>query len=93
MRNDSLRERQVTPAATVWIAPEADERTALEALEGLPGAQAASIADATPEGIALRVTGAAVPAAARDATESGLRADALAALRRAGVARAGSDAA
>ncbi len=92
VRNESIREHHVVPQATVWVAPDADEERALVVLAGLPGAAGATVAETAPDGLALRVSGAPVPAAGRDAAEGELRAAALAALRGAGIARAGSGA-
>jgi len=90
LRNDSLGVATVALEVTVWIAPSADESQALAVLSELEDAREARIADVTETGIAVLVAGPAVPTADRLAGEAALRAHALAALRKAGIARAGS---
>jgi small-conductance mechanosensitive channel len=90
VRNDSIREHHVVPRVTVWVAPEADEAQALAVLGRVPGASGAVVADTTAEGLALRVSGPSIAAAGRDDAEAALRAAALAALRTAGIPRAGA---
>ena len=90
VRNDSIGREPITPSASGWIDPAADEAAALALLEGLPEAAGAAVEETAGGGIRLSVSGAAVPAALRPSTESALRAAALAALRGAGIARAGA---
>ena len=90
VRNDSIGREPITPSASVWIDPAADEAAALALLEGLPDAAGAAVEETAVGGIRISVSGAAVPAALRASTESALRAAALAALRGAGIARAGA---
>jgi small conductance mechanosensitive channel len=90
LRNDSLGEATVALEVTVWVAPSADEAQALEALTSLEDAREARIADVTESGIAVLVAGPPVATSDRLAREADLRADALRALREAGIPRAGS---
>ena len=90
LRNDSLGEATVALEVTVWISPGADEAQALDVLAELEDARDARIADVTETGIAVLVAGPPVATSDRLAREAALRADALRALREAGIARAGS---
>ncbi len=87
LRNDTLRGDDVVPAATVWIAGDADASAALTSLRQLDGVREASVDEATAGGVRLRVSGGAAPAGERAAAEEALRESALTALRRAGVPR------
>jgi small conductance mechanosensitive channel len=90
LRNDSIRSATVALEVTVWLAAEADERTAIEVLEALEDARSARISDVTETGVAVLVAGPPVATSERLEREAALRADALRALREAGVPRAGS---
>jgi small-conductance mechanosensitive channel len=90
LRNDSLGEATVALEVTVWIAPGADEGRALDVLAAVQDAREARIADVTESGIAVLVAGPSVATSDRLAREAGLRAEALRALREAGIPRAGS---
>jgi small-conductance mechanosensitive channel len=90
LRNDSLGEATVALEVTVWIAPAADEGHALEVLAAVEDAREARIADVTESSIAVLVAGPSVATSDRLAREAGLRAEALRALRQAGIPRAGS---
>jgi small conductance mechanosensitive channel len=90
LRNDSLGEATVALEVTVWIAPGADEAQALDVLGELEDARDARIADVTETGIAVLVAGPPVATSDRLAREAALRAEALRALREAGIPRAGS---
>jgi small conductance mechanosensitive channel len=90
LRNDSIRSATVALEVTVWLAPSADETAALAALEALEDSRGVRIADVTETGIAVLVAGPPVATADRIAREAALRADALRALREAGVPRAGA---
>jgi small-conductance mechanosensitive channel len=83
LRNDSIRSPTVAIEVSVWVAPDADETRALQAIEQL-GVRA-RIAEATPEGLRLLVTGAPGPPSERLAHEGDLRAAALRSLREAGI--------
>lgn len=72
LRNDSLAPEPLTVSASVWLAPDADVRTATAALEGT-----VSVAEATPEGIRIDVTDGTTTAGERDAREAELRARCL----------------
>jgi small-conductance mechanosensitive channel len=84
LRNDSIRSPTVAVEVSVWVAPDADETVALAALNALDGIQA-RIADSTHDGLSLLVMGRPGPPSERLAHEGDLRAQALAALRAAGV--------
>jgi small conductance mechanosensitive channel len=90
LRNDSIRSATVALEVTVWLAPDADETQALELLERLEDARSARISDVTENGVSVLVAGAPVATAERVAREAALRAEALRALREAGIARAGT---
>jgi len=90
LRNDSIRSSTVALEVTVWLASDADETAALEALCALDEVDDARIADVTETGIAVLVAGPPVATADRLQREAELRAHALRALRETGVPRAGS---
>jgi hypothetical protein len=68
--------------ASVWIPPKADAARAVRLLES---AGKTSVAESTPDGVRLTVSGAAVDAAERQGRESELRARCLEKLRAAGL--------
>jgi small conductance mechanosensitive channel len=84
VRNDSIRSPTVAIEASVWLAPDADEARALEALNGLEGIRA-RIAEVTSDGLRVLVMGEPGPPSERLAREGELRAAALGALRQGGV--------
>jgi small conductance mechanosensitive channel len=84
IRNDSIRSPTVSIEVSIWLAPDADEGRALEALRALDGLRA-RIAESTHEGLRILVMGAPGPPSERLAREADLRATALGALRTAGV--------
>jgi small conductance mechanosensitive channel len=84
IRNDSIRSPTVATEVSVWLAPDADEAAALEALRAIDGLRA-RIADSTHEGLRLLIMGDPGPPSERLAREADLRATALGALRGAGV--------
>ena len=84
IRNDSIRSPTVATEVSVWMAPDADETRALEALRALNGVRA-RLAESTHEGLRLLVMGEPGPPSERLAREAELRATALGALREAGV--------
>jgi small conductance mechanosensitive channel len=84
VRNDSIRSATVAIEVSVWLAPDADEARALEALRALEGVRA-RIAESTHEGLRILVMGDPGPPSERMAREAELRAVALGALRDAGV--------
>jgi small-conductance mechanosensitive channel len=84
IRNDSIRSATVAIEVSVWLAPDADEGRALEALRALEGVRA-RIAESTHEGLRILVMGDPGAPSERLAREAELRAVALGALRGAGV--------
>jgi small-conductance mechanosensitive channel len=84
IRNDSIRSPTVAIEVSVWLAPDADEAAALEALRALAGIRA-RIAESTHEGLRILVMGDPGPPSERLAREADLRATALGALRTAGA--------
>jgi small-conductance mechanosensitive channel len=83
VRNDSIRSPTVATEVSIWLAPEADETRALEALTAA-GAHG-RVAEVTPDGIRLLVMGDPSAPSERLAREGDLRAAALRALREAAV--------
>jgi small-conductance mechanosensitive channel len=90
LRNDSIRSATVALEISVWLSPDADESRALEVLAEVEDARTAQIAEITQAGVRVLVSGPPVPPYERLLREATLRANALAALRRAGIPRAGS---
>jgi hypothetical protein len=90
LRNDSIRSATVALEISLWLSPNADESEALEVLAAVQDARSAHIADITETGIRVLVSGPPVPPSERLEREAALRARALAALREAGIPRAGS---
>jgi small conductance mechanosensitive channel len=84
IRNDSIRSTTVAIEVSAWLAPDADEARALEALRALDGVRA-RIAETTHEGVRILVMGEPGPPSERLAREAALRELALATLRGAGV--------
>jgi small-conductance mechanosensitive channel len=84
IRNDSIRSPTVAIEVSIWLAPDADEGRALEALRAIDGLRA-RIAESTHEGLRILVMGEPGSPAERLAREADLRATALGALRSAGV--------
>jgi small conductance mechanosensitive channel len=83
LRNDSIRSPTVSTEVSVWLAPDADETRALEAIAAA-GARG-RVAEVSQEGIRLLVMGDPAPPSDRLAREGDLRASALRALREAAV--------
>jgi small conductance mechanosensitive channel len=92
LRNDSIRSPTVALEVTLWLSPEADEAAALGLLEALPESVTVRVAEVTDSATRVVVAGPAVAPPERHAREAGLRAEALRALREAGIPRAGSSA-
>jgi small-conductance mechanosensitive channel len=84
LRNDSIRSPTVAIEVSIWLAHDADEAGALDALHALEGVRA-RIAEVTQEGVRLLVMGEPGPPSERLAREGDLRGTALGALRTAGV--------
>jgi small conductance mechanosensitive channel len=89
LRNDSIRSQTVALEVSVWLAPDADETRALEVLSELDDARSVLVAEVTEAGVRVLVAGPPGAPADRLAGEASLRRDALAALREAGIVRAG----
>jgi small-conductance mechanosensitive channel len=83
VRNDSIRSPTVATEVSIWLAADADETRALEAVAAA-GARG-RVAEVTHEGIRLLVMGDPSPPSERLAREGDLRAAALRALREAAV--------
>jgi small conductance mechanosensitive channel len=90
LRNDSIRTQTVALEISLWLSPDADESHALEVLEAVEDARSAHIAEIAQAGVRVLVSGPPVSPSERLAREAALRANALAALRAAGIPRAGS---
>jgi small-conductance mechanosensitive channel len=84
LRNDSIRSPTVALEVSAWLAPDADETTALAAIEAVPQTRAARIAEVTDVGIRVQVAGPPVAPSERLTREGELRAQVLRALRQAG---------
>jgi small-conductance mechanosensitive channel len=84
LRNDTLAVGAVGLDVSVWIAADADIDAAMRAIAHTTGATA-SVAEATPEGIRLSVSGDRVAPGDRGAREAELRADCLRGLRDGGL--------
>jgi small conductance mechanosensitive channel len=89
LRNDSIRSPTVALEVALWLAPDADETAGLQALTALDDARSARIAEVTATGVQVLVAGPPVAPGERLAREADLRRAALAALREAGIPRAG----
>jgi small-conductance mechanosensitive channel len=85
LRNDTIVEPLVALEVELWLAPAADADAALAALRGLEGAPIARVAEVAADGVRYTVARGTVPPAERGAREADLRADALRALRAAGL--------
>ena len=91
VRNDSIGREPITPSASVWIDPAADEAAALALLEAPPaGIRAPRSRRPRSAGSGSACRAPRCPPPCAPSTESALRASALAALRGAGIARAGA---
>jgi small conductance mechanosensitive channel len=90
LRNDSIRSQVVALEISVWLSADADEHEALDLLADVEDARSAHIAEITETGVRVLVSGPPVAPSERLAREAALRANALAALRSAGIPRAGS---
>ena len=85
LRNDSLVSSPVAVEASVWIPPKADAARAARLLES---AGKVAVAESTPEGVRLTISGAAVEPSERAGREAELRARCLEKLRAAGLLEA-----
>jgi small-conductance mechanosensitive channel len=86
LRNESLVDAPVGPEVSLWIAPDGDAARAVAVVEEATGADV-SVAEASPEGIRLSLTAAAVAPPDRAAREAELRAAGLARLHAEGLLR------
>jgi len=85
LRNDTIVEPLVALEIELWLPPAIDADAALGALRSVGDAPIARIAAVAADGVRYTVTHGAVPPAELPARESELRADALRALRTAGL--------
>jgi small-conductance mechanosensitive channel len=85
LHNDTIVEPLVALEVELWLAPAVDADAALAALRGLDGTPIARVAEIAADGVRLTVARGTIPPAERPARESELRADALRALRGAGL--------
>jgi small conductance mechanosensitive channel len=94
VRNDSIRSDTVALEVSAWIAPSADVDAALEAVRTCAGVDGVRVAEVADTGaVRLVVAGPPVAPSERIRREGDLRAAVLGALSRAGVPRAGMEAA
>jgi small conductance mechanosensitive channel len=91
LRNDSIRSSTVALEVSVWLAPEADEAAALEAVRRVGEVSGARVAEVTDTGIRVQVAGPPVPPSERLAREAALREATLRALREAGCRGSGDE--
>ncbi len=85
LHNDTIVEPTVALEVELWLPPAADADRALAALATLQPPPVARIAEIAADGVRYTVARGTVPPAERTAHESALRADALRALRGAGL--------
>ena len=85
IRNDTILDNRVRPEASVWLPPAGDSDLAVSSLAGIDEGLLVRVAEITPDGVRITVTGDPVLAADRAAREADLRAAALRALRAAGL--------
>jgi len=85
LRNDTIVEPLVALEVELWLPAAVDSDAALVALGGLDGAPIARVAEVATDGVRYTVARGTVAPAERSARESALRADALRALRVAGL--------
>jgi small-conductance mechanosensitive channel len=85
LHNDTIVEPLVGLEVELWLPQAVDADTALAALRGLDGTPIARVADVAAGGVRFTVARGTIPPTERPAHESALRADALRALRSAGL--------
>lgn len=85
LHNDTIVEPLVGLEVELWLAPTVDADAALAALRGLEGSPVAHVAEITADSVRFTVARGTIPPGERPARESELRADALRALRGAGL--------
>jgi small-conductance mechanosensitive channel len=88
LHNDTIVEPLVALEVELWLPQAVDADAALDALRSLDGQPIARISEVAADGVRYTVARGAVPPAERPARASELRADALRALRTAGLAGA-----
>lgn len=89
LHNDTIVEPLVSLEVELWLAAAIDADAALAALGELDGTPIVRVAEVAADGVRYTVARGTVPPAERVASESRLRADALRALRDAGLLPAG----
>jgi small-conductance mechanosensitive channel len=85
LRNDTIVDPVVSLEIELWLPLEADADRVIAALAGLDGGPVVRVAEIAAEGVRYTVSRGAVPPRERLAHASALRADALRALREAGL--------
>jgi small-conductance mechanosensitive channel len=85
LQNDTIVSPLGEVCVSVWLGPHVDVDRAAAALSALPGVTGTQVAEITPDGVRLDVTGDPVPAARRGARAAELRAEALRTLRSDGL--------
>jgi small-conductance mechanosensitive channel len=85
LHNDTIVEPLVALEVELWLAAAVDADAALTALGGLDGTPIVRVAEIVPDSVRFTVMRGTIPPAERPAGESELRADALRALRSAGL--------
>lgn len=90
LRNDTIVEPLVGLEVELWLGLDADSDRVLEALTALEGDPVVRIAEVAAEGVRYTLSRGAVPPRERPAHSSALRADALRALREAGLLASGA---
>jgi small-conductance mechanosensitive channel len=85
LHNDAIVEPLVGLEVELWLAQTVDADAALTALRGLDGTPVAHVAEIASDGVRYTVARGTIPPGERPARESELRADALRALRSAGL--------
>lgn len=85
LRNDTIVEPLVGLEVELWLAPAVDADAALAVLSGLDGTPIARVAEIAADSVRFTVARGTIAPADRPARESELRADALRALRGAGL--------
>jgi small-conductance mechanosensitive channel len=91
LHNDTIVSPLGEVEVSAWLAPEADTDRALEVLGALEGVTGASVAEIAREGVRIDVAAEPVPSARRGERAAQLRAQALRALRAAGLLPRASD--
>jgi len=92
LHNDTIVEPLVGLEVELWLARDVDVDRALAALAGVDGTPLVRIAEIAADGVRFTVARGTIPPAERAPQESALRADALRALRDAGLLTAGEPA-